>query len=161
MAPSMDQDVTVHGPELAIPMSLGELPPEASRMIGRGVGRPASGCVAAVQPASMQLGPAAPPSGRGMGEAKFERPKRRARPTATPPIINDDDVTKCVVCREEFECREKVWGLQRGRIFHAVCRGRVVQSHVDRQIEGVPNTAPCAVCRGIELIAAAFRCALA
>eukprot|EP00959_Pyramimonas_sp_CCMP1952_P006446 134843-Pyramimonas_sp.AAC.1 len=43
----------------------------------------------------------------------------------------------------------------------AHCWGRVARARVDRQLEGAPNEAPCAICRGVGLIAAEFHDALA
>eukprot|EP00959_Pyramimonas_sp_CCMP1952_P340812 7138625-Pyramimonas_sp.AAC.1 len=66
--------------------------------MSRGARQPAVGFVPAGQPAAMQMGPAAPSSRYVMGEAAFGR-QRRARPTAAPPIINDDDFTTCDLSR--------------------------------------------------------------
>eukprot|EP00959_Pyramimonas_sp_CCMP1952_P250486 5235614-Pyramimonas_sp.AAC.1 len=88
-----------------------------------------------------------------MGESTCDR-QRRIRPSAMPPIISDCDLTKCTICLEEFLYHDKVWRLQCGHILHAQCWGRVAHARVGRQLEGAPSEAPCAICRGVGLIAA-------
>eukprot|EP00959_Pyramimonas_sp_CCMP1952_P346325 7253334-Pyramimonas_sp.AAC.1 len=87
----------------------------------------------------------------------------RIRPAATPPIISDGDFSKCAICLDLFMNHDKIWPLQCGHIFHAQCWDRVVQAHVDRQVAGIMEgsacEAPCAVCRGVGFIVAAFHCA--
>eukprot|EP00959_Pyramimonas_sp_CCMP1952_P063714 1331189-Pyramimonas_sp.AAC.1 len=98
------------------------------------------------------------------GETPLER-QTRIRPSATPAIISDGDFNKCAICLGHFVHRDKVWRLQRGHIFHAQCLDRAAHAHVDRHLdwnmEGSANEAPCAICRGAGAIAAEFHYALA
>eukprot|EP00959_Pyramimonas_sp_CCMP1952_P058413 1220199-Pyramimonas_sp.AAC.1 len=94
----------------------------------------AMGPDAAGAPAAMPASPAALPRRYAMGETTFER-QLRTRPSATPPIINDGDFTKCEICLEESAYRDEAWRPQRGHIFHAICWDRVAQAHVGRQLE--------------------------
>eukprot|EP00959_Pyramimonas_sp_CCMP1952_P402949 8443552-Pyramimonas_sp.AAC.1 len=71
---------------------------------------------------------------------------RRALALATPPIISDCGLTKCAICLEEFVYHHEMWRLQCGHLFHAQCWDPVVHARVERQPEGAPSEAPCAIC---------------
>eukprot|EP00959_Pyramimonas_sp_CCMP1952_P252946 5284120-Pyramimonas_sp.AAC.1 len=94
----------------------------------------ALGLVVAGPPATAPTNFAAPPSRCETGETACLR-QLSTRPPATPPIINDGDETKCAICLEKFACHEKVWRLECGHIFHALCWGRVAQGRVGRRLE--------------------------
>eukprot|EP00959_Pyramimonas_sp_CCMP1952_P226726 4740580-Pyramimonas_sp.AAC.1 len=89
--------------------------------------------------------------------ATLER-QTRTRPSATPPVISVGSCSKCAICLDQFIHYDKFWRLQCGHRFHAQCWDRVARAHVDRQlagtVEGAATEAPCAICRGVGLIAA-------